>query len=239
MITLVLSDLHLPNTASPLREAFLRFCAGPARQAQQVFILGDLFEYWIGDDVGLLEYAPEIAALRALSDSGVQVQLQVGNRDFIVGAEFSKATGVRLMADEELHQLAGQATLLMHGDSLCTDDLAYQRWRRFSRRPLAQWLYRRLSVARRRTIAGGLRGDPAKRNKPEAIMDVNALAVEQALRRHGVQRLLHGHTHRPAEHALTVDGQPCLRVVLADWRPGFCEWLRVDAHGWRHESFPA
>ena len=142
--TILLSDLHLPPAPSPLREAFLRFLAGPARQADSVYILGDLFEYWIGDAEGLAHYAPEARALKALTAAGVPVYYQHGNRDFMVGADFFEATGVTLLPDPATVELGGVSTLLSHGDLFCTGDLAYQRWRRFSRNPLSQWVYRRL-----------------------------------------------------------------------------------------------
>lgn len=239
MSDLLLSDLHLPTNASPLREAFLRFCQGPARTAQQVFILGDLFESWIGDAVGLKDYAPEISALRALSRAGVKIKLIHGNRDFLLGRDFSRVTGVKLLPDLVSVELGGQPTLLAHGDTFCTDDLGYQRWRKFSRHPLAQWLFLRLPVSCRLRIAGGLRGgsNKAKSNKAQAIMDVNAAAITAAFASQGTSQLIHGHTHRPAEHLHPVDGRDCTRIVLADWRPERIEWLRCDAEGCRRESF--
>ena len=242
MADLILADLHLQIPAAPAtsrasfaNEAFLRFCAGPARSARRVFLLGDLFESWVGDDLGLADYPQEIAALKALSDSGVEVLYQTGNRDFILGKDFARATGSRCLPDEWVETLAGIPTLLAHGDQYCTDDIGYQRWRRFSRWRLSQWLFLRLSAQRRRRIAGGLR--EGKRNKPVAIMDVRADAIAAAFARHGVSRMIHGHTHRPMEHALTVQGRACVRIVLADWRPDRIEWLRVDTGGWVREGF--
>lgn len=243
---LLLADLHLPVVASGavteasfLNEAFLRFCAGPARAAGRVFLLGDVFESWVGDDLGLADYPREIAALKALSDSGVEVRYQTGNRDFMLGRRFEWATGARQLPDEHLETLGGSVTLLTHGDQYCTDDVGYQRWRAFSRNRLAQWLFLKLPAARRRRIAGGLRDGSAeaKRQKAEAIMDVNQKAIAHAFEQHGVQRMIHGHTHRPAEHRLSVQGKSCERIVLADWRPERIEWLRVDARGWRREGF--
>jgi len=237
---LILADLHLQiplaaSKASFANEAFLRFCAGPARTAQRVFILGDLFESWVGDDLGLADYPQEIAALKALSDSGVELLYQTGNRDFILGRRFAAATGARSLPDEWVETLAGTPTLLAHGDQYCTDDIGYQRWRRFSRWPLAQWLFLRLPPQRRRRIAGGLR--EGKRDKPVSIMDVQGDAISAAFSRHGVTRMIHGHTHRPMAHALTVQGRACERIVLADWRPDRIEWLHVDEQGWARQSF--
>lgn len=234
MATLFLSDLHLPNQPSPLREGFLRLLQGPARDAEGVYILGDLFEYWIGDDVGLVDYAAEIAALRALTDSGVPVFFMHGNRDFLVGQDFSHASGVQLLDDPTLVDLYGTQTLLSHGDLWCIDDRGYQRWRRFSRNRLAQWLFLRLPRSRREKIAGGVRGrsHEDKRWKAEDIMDVNAGAIVKAFDQSGASRLLHGHTHRPEDHQLHVaDRRRVQRLVLADWRPELMEYLAVDADG--------
>ncbi|WP_293391515.1 UDP-2,3-diacylglucosamine diphosphatase [Nevskia sp.] len=227
---LLLSDLHLPNTPSPLRERFLAFLAGPAREAEAVYMLGDLFEVWIGDAEGLADYRSEADALRALRDSGVRVCYQHGNRDFMLGTAFAKAAGLELLADPLIVDLAGEPTLLSHGDIWCTDDLPYQRWRRFSRNPVAQFIYRRLPRAWRQKVAGQARGD-GTRNKPAAILDVNADAIRQAFIEHGVARIIHGHTHRPTVHQLDIDGRKVERLVLADWRPEHCEYLQVDDAG--------
>ena len=229
---LLLADLHLPaanQEASLFNEAFLRFCAGPARQARRVFILGDLFESWVGDDLGLAAYPREVDALRQLTASGTTVHYQTGNRDFLLGPAFARATGTIALPDEHVTELGGQLTLLAHGDQFCTDDIGYQRWRRFSHQGWAQWLFLKLPASRRQAIAGELRGgsNRAKRNKPEAIMDVNASAIAKAMTRHGVKQLIHGHTHRPAEHELLLAGQAARRIVLADWRSDRMEWLEV------------
>nr|WP_206370849.1 UDP-2,3-diacylglucosamine diphosphatase [Solimonas marina] len=237
---MLLSDLHLPNEPSPLREGFLHFLAGPARKAEAVYILGDLFEYWVGDDVGLVDYAPEIKALRDLTDRGVRVHFMAGNRDFLVGQRFAAATGVTLLEDPLVVTLGGVPTLLSHGDRYCTDDRGYQRWRRFSRNRVAQWLFRRLPQTRRHAIAGGLRHQSGaeKRNKPSAIMDVNDVAIRTALTRQVVTRMIHGHTHRPADHLLQLRGGiRATRIVLADWREAgpsgapLMEYLKVDDGG--------
>lgn len=234
---LLLADLHLPviaagaaPEASFLNEAFLRFCAGPARDARRVLLLGDVFESWVGDDLGLVDYPREIAALRTLHEHGVELCYQTGNRDFLLGQRFALATGAVPLADEQLETLGGVRTLLAHGDQYCSDDIGYQRWRAFSRNRLAQWLFLRLSAARRRRIGGGLRDGSrdAKRSKSQQIMDVNDQAIAQAFERHGVVRMIHGHTHRPAHHTLHVQGRLCERIVLADWRRERIEWLRAD-----------
>lgn len=214
---------------------FQRFLQGSARGANAVYILGDLFEVWIGDDAGLAAYSDEVAALAELTRSGVPVYFQHGNRDFLVGEDFSRATGVKILPDPFRLDLAGAATLLSHGDQYCTADVGYQRWRRFSRNPLAQAVYRRLPRGARERIAGGVRAqsDSQKQYKPEDIMDVADDAIRRALTESGATRLIHGHTHRPAEHRYEVGGRPCERVVLADWRPSRCEALRVTSAGFQ------
>ncbi len=231
MSTLLLSDLHLPSGPSPLRDAFLEFLKGPARQAQRVYLLGDLFEYWIGDDSGLRDYAPEVAALRSLGDSGVELFFMHGNRDFVIGPRFARAAGLSLLDDPAVIELCGVATLLSHGDLFCTDDIAYQKWRRFSRNKSGLAIFRRLPEFLRQRIAGSARRRSAddKRAKSEAIMDVNDAAIRQAFTQYGVSRLIHGHTHRPAEHVhVLADGRHCERIVLADWRPQQLEYLACD-----------
>lgn len=238
---LLLSDLHLPTTPSPLRQAFLRFLDGPARSARSVYILGDLFEFWIGDREGLRDYAAETEALRRLSGRGVAVYFMHGNRDFMVGTRYARSAGIGLLPDPLRLELAGMPTLLSHGDRYCTDDLGYQRWRRFSRNPLAQAGYRRLPKSLRLRIAGAARGGSGaeRRNKPEAITDVNTAAVTEAIRSAGVGRLIHGHTHRPAEHLVPLADGDAERIVLADWRPGHCEYLLADDQGLHRKLLPA
>lgn len=231
--TLLLSDLHLPTGASVLRERFQRFLAGPARSAAVVYILGDLFESWVGDDIGLRAYAAEARGLRRLTEHGVVVLLQHGNRDFLIGRRFTQATGVRLLPDPALVDLGGVPSLLSHGDLYCTDDHGYQRWRRFAHDSHIQSLFLRMPSGLRRRIGQGLRGGSraATRDKPAAIMDVNAEAIREAFRHGDAVRLIHGHTHRPADHRVEVDGRSYERIVLADWRPGLYEYLSCSADG--------
>lgn len=230
---LLISDLHLPLAASPLRDRFAQFLAGPARAASALYVLGDLFEVWIGDDAGLAEYGIERACLRALTCAGVPVYFQHGNRDFLVGKAFAAATGVDILPDPVIVELGGARTLLSHGDLWCTDDAAYQRWRRFSRNGMVQAVYGALPRGWRERFAGTVRAhsDAGKQYKPADIMDVNDGAIRAAFRAHGVAQMIHGHTHRPATHDYEVDGRACRRHVLADWRPERCEALRVDGSG--------
>lgn len=242
MSTLLLSDLHLPATPSPLRTAFIAFLQGPARLARRVYLLGDVFEYWIGDDTGLRDYAPEIDAMKALSDQGVQLFFMHGNRDFVVGPAFAGAAGLQLLDDPTVIDLDGVPTLLSHGDLFCTDDLAYQRWRRFSRNRSGLAVFRLLPEALRQRIAGAARRRSIddKSAKPESIMDVNEAAVRQAFGHYGVSRIIHGHTHRPARHAVVRDdGTPAERIVLADWRPQRMEFLACEGAEMQRIALPA
>lgn len=229
MSTLLLSDLHLPAHASPLRERFLDFLRGPARQAQRVFILGDLFEVWMGDDLGQRDYAAEISALRELSEHGVELGLMHGNRDFLVGSAFASASGVQLLSDPMVITLGGIPTLLSHGDAWCLDDVGYQRWRRVGRKAWVQALFLALPAQLRQGITQKLRerSSRAQQHKNMEIMDVQPAAVSEAFRQHGVNRIIHGHTHRPATHA-HAQGE---RIVLADWRTEHCEYLHLDEQG--------
>lgn len=219
MTTLFVSDLHLDASRPAATECFLRFLAGPARDAGHLYILGDLFEAWTGDDAAGRHEQEILAALRRYTGTGRHCGFLRGNRDFLVGPRFAAETGVVLLSDEAVVDVEGTRTLLMHGDTLCTDDRAYQRYRRLVHSPAAQAIYLGLPVMFRSAIAAYARRQSMAANagKPAAIMDVNQLAVADALRRHRVQLLVHGHTHRPAVHALEVDGQMARRIVLGDW----------------------
>lgn len=204
-----------------LTEILLRFLSGPARMGQALFLLGDVFEYWLGDDASLPRYAEVISGLRELRESGTAVYFQLGNRDFMVGAEFADATGATLIPPEYVVTLEGTPTLLLHGDSLCTDDVEHQKFRAVVLNPETQARLRSMPIAQREQLAKMLRGNSAgnvNSYKPEQIMDVNAAAVADALRRHGVQRMIHGHTHRPDRHHFELDGVAAERIVLPDWR---------------------
>ena len=218
--SLFVSDLHLSVERPQANEKFIAFVEGTARKAQALYVLGDLFEYWVGDD-DLDEPFNAVTAgfFAGLARGGVQLFVMHGNRDFLVGERFCRATGARLLEDPALVELDGVATLLMHGDTLCTGDLDYQAWRRTARS--AAWQREFLSQpleARRRTV-GALREKSREviQAKPAEIMDVSEEAVVEAFRRHGVTRLIHGHTHRPGRHELEVDGRRCERWVLPDW----------------------
>jgi UDP-2,3-diacylglucosamine hydrolase len=217
--TLFVSDLHLDAAWPEITGQFVRFLAGPARDAEALYVLGDLFEVWIGDDDPDPAKREIKAALRSLSDAGVRCFVMHGNRDFMLGARFCAETGCTLLADRTLVDLYGERVLLMHGDALCTDDVAYQRLRRIVRNPVVRWAFRHMTLARRRSLAERMRAGSRMHvtDTPPEIMDVNADAVDAAFRDAGVATLIHGHTHRPAVHELGVDGRRCRRIVLGDW----------------------
>lgn len=237
MTALLLSDLHLPAQPSRLREAFVEFLEGPARKAQQVFILGDLFEYWIGDDVGLQIYAKEISRIAALTATGVDVYFIVGNRDFLVGKNFALVTGAQILRDPCTIKLAGVSTLISHGDVFCTDDVGYQKWRRISRNSFVQSLFLLMPRTWRERVAGDLRSQSAnnKAAKTLEIMDVNNAAIAAAFKQHNVKRIIHGHTHRPADHRDALGNE---RIVLADWTPARMEYLEISSSGLQRIALP-
>lgn len=236
--TLFISDLHLTGERPEVIGLFSRFLKERARHAEALYILGDLFEAWLGDDLLLPGYPPVLEAIRETTAAGIPVYIMHGNRDFLLGGEFERETGCRLIDDPTLLELAGTPTLLMHGDTLCVDDLAYQELRRTLRDPA--WVDGFLGRApeERIALARELRdkSQEAVGSKDYAIMDVNPGAVEEAFRRHGAARLIHGHTHRPACHQSTIDGNPVTRWVLGDWSD-HAEVLCCDAHGCRLERF--
>ncbi|HEX6138068.1 MAG TPA: UDP-2,3-diacylglucosamine diphosphatase [Casimicrobiaceae bacterium] len=239
--TLLLSDLHLAPERTAAAAAFHAFARGPARDAAAVYIMGDLFDAWIGDDQCREPFARSIvASLRGIADSGVPLHVARGNRDFLLGAAFARAAGATLLGEHTIVDLGGTPTLLTHGDELCTDDVGYQRYRAWTRDPQNQRRLLRLPYRIRRWIAAWLRrgSRAATARKPESILDVNAGAVEQAFRDHGVARMIHGHTHRPARHASIVDGIARERLVLADWGDRG-HYLEIDAAGARSRDIEA
>ena len=220
MPALFISDLHLTEERPEANERFVALLEEKAPRIDALYILGDFFEYWIGDDDLAHPFHAVIAGLlRGVSGRGVPLYFMHGNRDFLIGERFCAATGARLLADPTVVELAGEKTLLMHGDTLCTDDHDYQAWRRKARDPAfqAQFLALPIPERRRAILAMREKSKEVVQGKPAEIMDVNVDAVREALRGHGVRRLIHGHTHRPGRHALEVDGQRCERWVLPDW----------------------
>jgi UDP-2,3-diacylglucosamine hydrolase len=230
--TLLASDLHLSAARPAMVEAFFRFLEGEARRADALYLLGDLFDLWVGDDDPDPLNASVMDALASLGRSGVRVCLMHGNRDFLFGKRGAARAGLELIADPTLVDLHGTPTLLMHGDTLCTDDVEYLVQRARYRRPWVLAGFLALPRAVRVAVGRHFRrkSERTKRVTAPAIMDVNADAVAGVLRQHGYPRLVHGHTHRPSRHEHVVDGHRCERWVLPDWyrRGGY---LRCDASG--------
>jgi UDP-2,3-diacylglucosamine hydrolase len=218
---LFISDLHLHATRPLTTAAFFRFLAEDAPAAAQLFILGDLFEFWVGDDQ--LEHDPLAAdvakRLAALAESGTKISLMHGNRDFLIGERFAAAAHVTLLPDPTTVNLGGKPLLLMHGDTLCTDDVAYQQFRKQARDPAWQVSILNKPYAERVALAQAIRerSTTEKATKAEDIMDVTPATVAATFRAHGYIDMIHGHTHRPAKHQHEVDGRICNRTVLADW----------------------
>ncbi|MFT4255872.1 MAG: UDP-2,3-diacylglucosamine diphosphatase [Pseudoxanthomonas sp.] len=244
MTTLFISDLHLDASRPAITSLFGRFLREEAMRADALYILGDLFEAWVGDD-DTSEVGAEVAAhLREVADAGVPVFFIRGNRDFLVGTDYAQRAGFRILPDPAVAMLYGKPVLLMHGDLLCSDDVAYQQFRAQTRDPawqaqfLSQPLAARLafaakareaSVARQQEMLGG------DKTRFETVTDVTPATVEAAFVRYGIDTLIHGHTHRPAIHDLEVGGHACRRVVLGDWYEQGSV-LRTDADGMRLEK---
>jgi UDP-2,3-diacylglucosamine hydrolase len=226
--SLFVSDLHLTEERPEANERFISFVEGKARDAEALYILGDFFEYWVGDDdLGDPFNAVIAGVLANLTRSGVRLYFLHGNRDFLIGERFCAATGARALPDPSVHEVEGVKTLLVHGDTLCTDDLEYQAWRRRARDPAfqAEFLAKPLAERRQAVLEMREKSRLVVQGKTPQIMDVNEDAVREAMRSHGVRRLMHGHTHRPGHHVLEVDGERCERWVLPDWygRGGYIE----------------
>ena len=233
MSALFISDLHLDAGDADAVERFVGFVERDARAARQLYILGDLFEAWIGDDDDDARLAPIVAALRGLTSAGTACAIMHGNRDFLIGERFCAATGCRLLPDYELIHLGAERVLLTHGDLLCTDDTRYLTLRGQLRAPDWQRSFLGKSLAERREIARALRllSTTEIAAKSEYIMDVNQGAVERTMREFGVWRLVHGHTHRPAVHQFTLDGKPAERLVLGAWHDASPRIARATAAG--------
>jgi UDP-2,3-diacylglucosamine hydrolase len=239
MSVLFIADLHLEAERPDIVRAFLHFLETRAAGAEALYILGDFFEVWIGDD-GMDDFQRSIAsALRRLSDKGTRIYLMHGNRDFLLGKGFCREAGCTLLREGSVVELYGEPVLLLHGDSLCTRDESYQRLRKRLRNPLSLWLLRNLPLATRHKLARKLRDASRMRTREKAadIIDVTPEVVPQVMAERRVRTLIHGHTHRPAVHRLLVDGHNAQRIVLGDWdRQGWA--LEVDAQGYRLAPFP-
>ena len=217
--TLFISDLHLDAGHPAATQLLLQLLGGRVRQAEALYILGDLFEAWIGDDDDSEPGQTVGDALQACSTSGTAVYIMHGNRDFLLGAHFMHRSGATLLDDPAIIDLYGTPVLLTHGDLLCTEDTQYQAFRHQVRDPRWQRKFLARPLVERRRLAAEMRdaSHVAKDLKPEAIMDVSASAVTGMMRRHGVRRLIHGHTHRAAIHEFDLDGAAAQRMVLGDW----------------------
>lgn len=238
MVAFFISDLHLSESQPRTTQAFLDFLQQRVSQAQELYILGDLFEYWAGDDDLGTPYNKEIAdALHALSDTGVKIFWIAGNRDFLVGPEFAQATGLILLPDPFVACISNKRITLTHGDAQCIDDTAYMAFREQVRQEQWRAAFLLLPLSQRKTIITGLRNDSsqAKNEKSYEIMDVNAMAIEDLFDATETTIMIHGHTHRPARHDIFSSGRQRVRYVLPDWdveaevsRGG---WIAIDVNG--------
>ncbi len=239
MATLFISDLHLEAERPDIGKQLLQFLGGDAKDAEELYILGDLFEAWVGDDDPNTHYFTIKRALRKLVDSGVPVYFMHGDRDFLVGNGFASETGVKILKDPYKVTMYGRKVLLSHGDKLCTDDVQYQKIRKMTHDPewqakmLARPLKDRLRIseeARRQSLEQTL-------NMSKEIMDVNQTAVVEIMRKNNVDVLLHGHTHRPAVHEVDLGGRKAKRIVLGDWHKQGSV-VRWDSRGPKLETLP-
>jgi len=237
--TLFISDLHLCASRPSITQAFIRFLQNTASKAENLFILGDLFEYWAGDDDWQHEdHSVIIHSIKSLTDSGIQVFFIHGNRDFLIGEQFSKAANIQLLPDPCDINLYDKRVLLSHGDALCTDDTRYQAFRAQVRSSgwQTEFLSHPLATRKAQIEALRLQSEQEKSHKTLAIMDVNSEAVKALLRLHQYPELfIHGHTHKPNIHNIEIDGHQCKRIVLGDWyEQGSC--LRLDENGFSNQE---
>jgi len=239
METLFVSDLHLDIERPNITALFLDFLQQSAAQTDALYILGDLFEVWIGDDEASVLNQEIISGLHQLTESGTPVYLMHGNRDFLIGQEFLSSSGCSLISDPTIIDLYGTPTLLTHGDTLCTDDKDYMEFRAMVRHPGWQEDFIRRPLHERRAIVKELRKESKNKTqkKSETIMDINQQTMEQVLLKHRAQHIIHGHTHRPDTHQFTLNFKPAQRIVLGDWykhgsvlrcTPTECELKTID-----------
>jgi UDP-2,3-diacylglucosamine hydrolase len=226
MTVLFISDLHLSPERPAITRAFFSFLETTARQAEALYILGDLVEAWIGDDDPSELSRQLVTKLRELADTGVKLYFQHGNRDFLIGKRFAKESGATLLDEYHVVDSGGKKVLLCHGDTLCTDDIDYQKFRRKVRRPLYRWFLAHLPLRKRQQIARDWRQKSRLQNsnKSSNIMDVNDRTVDEIMSKYRASIVIHGHTHRPCKHQ-TRRG---IRYVLGDW----------DELGWYLEATP-
>ncbi len=237
MTTLFISDLHLDAERPQITDLFGHFIRSEARGADAVYILGDLFEAWVGDDDPSETGAFVASELGTLQRSGVPVYFVRGNRDFLLGDAYARRAGMTILPDPAVVMLYGRPTLLMHGDLLCTDDVAYQQFRAQTRKPewqaqfLGQPLAARIAFAQQaRAASKAHQSGLQDQGRMETITDVAPATVSGTFARYGIDTLIHGHTHRPAVHEMEIEGRTCRRIVLGDWYDQGSV-LRVDANG--------
>jgi UDP-2,3-diacylglucosamine hydrolase len=238
-VHLFISDLHLSAERPETVRLFLRFLADRATRAEHLYILGDLFDVWIGDDDRTAPIPALLSALRRVTDNGTHLWVMHGNRDFLLGEAFCHETGSRLLPDPTCVDLYGTPTLLMHGDLLCTDDEAYQAFRRQLRQPDFTQRFLAMTLDQRRAQARHYREQSGEANslKPGAIMDVNQQTVASYMGKHTARRLIHGHTHRPSAHSFTLDGEAAHRYVLGEWHADGAEIISVTPSRLSLETF--
>lgn len=243
--TLFVADIHLqPEPDHPINQAFETFLIDEASKAEALYILGDLFEMWVGDDIGLEQYDTIISKLKFLTDNGLPIYCLYGNRDFLMREAFCQATGIELLKDPSEVTLYQHSYLIMHGDSLCTDDKGYQRMRSILRNSVVQWIFLHLSRKHRLKIGQKMRQGSAQysQKKSQAIMDVNSQAVFDLFRQHpNIEHIIHGHTHRPQHHLIEIEHTPRHRWVLGDWqalKEGPSKLLRVSTLGPELVDYP-
>lgn len=231
ILGIVIADIHLqPNDSHhPINQHFLDFLEIIAPQSKALYILGDLFEVWLGDDIGLVDYSTEIHAIKKLIDSGTQVFVQYGNRDFLMRTKFCQRTGIQLLPEEYPAEIGKHKMLMVHGDQLCTLDSGYQKMRKWFRKPWVQWLFLHLPKSKRIQIGHSMRQNSQNtgRSKPDEMMDTVQRSVENLMQHYpGYHTLIHGHTHKPALNHFMLDSKTYSRYVLSDWRPQ-TEYLEI------------
>ena len=233
-----ISDLHLQPALPETTRAFLDFLKTQGQQTERLYILGDLFEYWAGDDDMDSEYLKTIVgALRSLADSGTAVFWICGNRDFLTGNRFLEATGAQALPEPAVVDLAGKKIALVHGDAQCTDDHAYMQFRTMVRNPLWQKQFLGMPLAQRKALIAGMREDSQKGNREKSMqmMDVNAAAIDALFTQTGATVLIHGHTHHPGDHVHRPNTIDCTRMVLSDWNldaePKRGDWIELTPDG--------
>ncbi|ANQ16719.1 UDP-2,3-diacylglucosamine diphosphatase [Vibrio natriegens] len=239
MTTLFISDLHLTPSRPDITECFVTFMRTEAPKADALYVLGDLFEFWVGDD-DKTPFSNKIRTeFKALTDSGVRVFFIQGNRDFLLGKRFCKQTGITLLDDVCTIDLYGKKAVILHGDTLCTDDVDYQKFRKTVHQPWLQWVFNHIPWFIKKKIVAKVQSDirDDKSNKSLDIMDVNQSEVENVMSQYCVDLMIHGHTHRPDTHHFDVNGVKKTRIVLGDWYTQGSV-LQVNSDGFLLETRP-